>query len=317
MILHHGTKQHGTPRRQRGLEGQRLRHGRQKPGTVWYYIMAPSNMGPLADSVDWRDKGYVTAVKNQVQYDITSWHQATWGPSPTAWTGGTKATSRPSKTRYSMILHHGTKQHGTPRRQRRLEGQRLRHGRQKPGTVWYYIMAPSNMGPLADSVDWRDKGYVTAVKNQVQYDITSWHQATWGPSPTAWTGGTKATSRPSKTRYSMILHHGTKQHGTPRRQRRLEGQRLRHGRQKPGTVWYYIMAPSNMGPLADSVDWRDKGYVTAVKNQVSPSYRLLVLLLQHKPNQRSNTQSKREVPRGVRNSKVRRQDKFRRDWSRH
>ena len=28
-------------------------------------------------------------------------------------------------------------------------------------------------------------------------------------------------------------------------------------------------------------------------------------------------QSKREVPRGVRNSKVRRQDKFRRDWSRH
>ena len=26
---------------------------------------------------------------------------------------------------------------------------------------------------------------------------------------------------------------------------------------------------------------------------------------------------KREVPRGVRNSKVRRQDKFRRDWSRH
>ena len=34
MILHHGTKQHGAPRRQRGLEGQRLRHGRQKPGTV-------------------------------------------------------------------------------------------------------------------------------------------------------------------------------------------------------------------------------------------------------------------------------------------
>ena len=29
------------------------------------------------------------------------------------------------------------------------------------------------------------------------------------------------------------------------------------------------------------------------------------------------TPSKREVPRGVRNSKVRRQDKFRRDWSRH
>ena len=29
------------------------------------------------------------------------------------------------------------------------------------------------------------------------------------------------------------------------------------------------------------------------------------------------TLSKREVPRGVRNSKVRRQDKFRRDWSRH
>ena len=28
-------------------------------------------------------------------------------------------------------------------------------------------------------------------------------------------------------------------------------------------------------------------------------------------------QRKREVPRGVRNSKVRRQDKFRRDWSRH
>ena len=28
-------------------------------------------------------------------------------------------------------------------------------------------------------------------------------------------------------------------------------------------------------------------------------------------------ESKREVPRGVRNSKVRRQDKFRRDWSRH
>ena len=28
-------------------------------------------------------------------------------------------------------------------------------------------------------------------------------------------------------------------------------------------------------------------------------------------------QSKREVPRDVRNSKVRRQDKFRRDWSRH
>ena len=27
--------------------------------------------------------------------------------------------------------------------------------------------------------------------------------------------------------------------------------------------------------------------------------------------------SKREVPRGVRNSKFRRQDKFRRDWSRH
>ena len=27
--------------------------------------------------------------------------------------------------------------------------------------------------------------------------------------------------------------------------------------------------------------------------------------------------SKREVPRGVRNSKVRRQDKYRRDWSRH
>ena len=27
--------------------------------------------------------------------------------------------------------------------------------------------------------------------------------------------------------------------------------------------------------------------------------------------------SKREVPRGVRNSKVRRQDKFRKDWSRH
>ena len=28
-------------------------------------------------------------------------------------------------------------------------------------------------------------------------------------------------------------------------------------------------------------------------------------------------ESKREVPRGIRNSKVRRQDKFRRDWSRH
>ena len=28
-------------------------------------------------------------------------------------------------------------------------------------------------------------------------------------------------------------------------------------------------------------------------------------------------QGKREVPRDVRNSKVRRQDKFRRDWSRH
>ena len=28
-------------------------------------------------------------------------------------------------------------------------------------------------------------------------------------------------------------------------------------------------------------------------------------------------ESKREVPRGVRNSKVRRQDKPRRDWSRH
>ena len=27
--------------------------------------------------------------------------------------------------------------------------------------------------------------------------------------------------------------------------------------------------------------------------------------------------SKREVPRGVRNSKVRRQDKLRKDWSRH
>ena len=31
----------------------------------------------------------------------------------------------------------------------------------------------------------------------------------------------------------------------------------------------------------------------------------------------SLSRSKREVPRGVRNSKVRRQDKFRRDWSRH
>ena len=31
----------------------------------------------------------------------------------------------------------------------------------------------------------------------------------------------------------------------------------------------------------------------------------------------SDLQSKREVPRGVRNSKVRRQDKLRRDWSRH
>ena len=34
MILHHGTKQHGTSRRQRGLEGQRIRYRRQKPGTV-------------------------------------------------------------------------------------------------------------------------------------------------------------------------------------------------------------------------------------------------------------------------------------------
>ena len=32
---------------------------------------------------------------------------------------------------------------------------------------------------------------------------------------------------------------------------------------------------------------------------------------------RAFLESKREVPRGVRNSKVRRQDKFRRDWSRH
>ena len=30
-----------------------------------------------------------------------------------------------------------------------------------------------------------------------------------------------------------------------------------------------------------------------------------------------HTKHKREVPRGVQNSKVRRQDKFRRDWSRH
>ena len=34
-------------------------------------------------------------------------------------------------------------------------------------------------------------------------------------------------------------------------------------------------------------------------------------------NVNSTCASKREVPRGVRNSKVRRQDKFRRDWSRH
>ena len=31
----------------------------------------------------------------------------------------------------------------------------------------------------------------------------------------------------------------------------------------------------------------------------------------------AGVKGKREVPRGVRNSKVRRQDKFRRDWSRH
>ena len=36
-----------------------------------------------------------------------------------------------------------------------------------------------------------------------------------------------------------------------------------------------------------------------------------------RPTIRGIKGSKREVPRGVRNSKVRRQDKFRRDWSRH
>ena len=40
-------------------------------------------------------------------------------------------------------------------------------------------------------------------------------------------------------------------------------------------------------------------------------------IFQSRKKWRYRLSSKREVPRGVRNSKVRRQDKFRRDWSRH
>ena len=36
-----------------------------------------------------------------------------------------------------------------------------------------------------------------------------------------------------------------------------------------------------------------------------------------KTNEFDSQLSKREVPKDVRNSKVRKQDKFRRDWSRH
>ena len=47
------------------------------------------------------------------------------------------------------------------------------------------------------------------------------------------------------------------------------------------------------------------------------SYRSTVILPYQVNINRYYVKGKREVPRGVRNSKDRRQDKFRRNWSRH